>query len=133
MVKLNIKSGSVFGKLTVISEGEKITLPCGQTNRTMKCKCSCGQIKDVRVVHLTRGRTISCGCSSTKSGNPRHNKSNSPLYTVWRGMLSRTKEYHSEKHLYFDKGIKVCSEWTNDFEVFEKWCFDCPAVFGNSL
>lgn len=124
MPKLNINAGTVFGKLTVIKEGQRIKLPSGQYNRTLNCKCLCGQVKDVRVVHLTRGRTLSCGCLGTKSGKPRHNKSSTPIYNIWRGILNRTKSYHSERHLYFDKGIKMDENWENDFEVFEKWCID---------
>lgn len=122
MGKLIIEKNTRFGKLVSICEGEKLILPSGQKNRTIKCKCDCGTIKDVRLSHLVRGRIKSCGCSLTKSGKPRHNKSNTPIYNVWRGIKNRTKSYHSEKHLYFDKGIKMFDKWENDFEIFENWC-----------
>ena len=66
---IEIKKGDVYSELTVIKEGERKILPSGQTNRTADCLCSCGDKKNVRIVHLVRGRTKSCGCIvKTKKG-----------------------------------------------------------------
>jgi hypothetical protein len=121
MPKLKIDKGTKYGKLTVIKEGVRIKLPSGQYNRTITCKCDCGSVKDIRVVHLTRGRTKSCGCLLTLSGKKTHGKSHTDIYTVWRGVKNRVKPYHSERHLYYDKGIEINEEWKNDFEIFEEW------------
>ena len=49
---IEIKKGDVYSELTVIKEGERKILPSGQTNRTADCLCSCGDKKNVRIVHL---------------------------------------------------------------------------------
>jgi len=120
MNKLEIKAGSVYGKLTVIGEGEKLIIPCGQVNRTIKCKCECGKIKDIRLLHLKRKRIISCGCSVlTKNG-----EGNTKLCKVWRQIKARCLESYSENHLYFKKGIAVCYEWNIDYNSFKKWSLE---------
>lgn len=120
MAKLNIPSGTTFGKLTVIKEGDSIRTPSGQTNRTMLCVCSCGNKKQIRVMHLTRGRIKSCGClSKTMDG-----ESTTDIGKLFSGMKSRCSVYHQERHLYYDKGIKVCKAWTDDFSIFKKWCIN---------
>lgn len=48
--------GHKFGDLTVIKE---IT---SNKRRRMLCQCSCGQQKEVYLLHLTSGRIKSCGC-----------------------------------------------------------------------
>jgi len=121
MVKLNIQKGQTFHLLTVIKELDRLILPSGQTNRVFECKCKCGNIKTVRLVHLIRGRTKSCGCITTKSGKPRHYKCGTDIYKIWNYMRNRCHPNYFEKHLYFDKGIKVCDLWENDFEEFEKF------------
>jgi len=117
-MRLEIKEGARFGKLTIISEGETLRIPSGQTNRTLKCLCDCGNIKDIRISHLTRNKTISCGCvKKTMNG-----KSQTYIGKLYRSIKWRCNKNYTEKHLYFEKGITVCDEWLEDFEVFEKWC-----------
>lgn len=117
MNKLIINKGDIYGKLTVIKEGEKIILPSGQSNRTMTCKCECGVVKDYRVLHLTRGRSASCGCAKMVVKG----ESGSYVYVVWNAIKTRTKINYTERHLYYERGIKVCDEWKNDFFAFKKW------------
>src|SRR5690606_18757363 len=118
IMKLRIEKGTVYGRLTVLGEGEKIRTPTGQTNRTLRCKCECGTLKDIRVAHLTRRRTKSCGCIiQTMNG-----ESNTLIGKLYHGINSRCSAYHSEPHLYFEKGIKMCDEWKNDYMSFKNFC-----------
>ena len=55
MRKIEIRSGDVFGGLTVISEEES------SGKRKFRCKCSCGTVVDVRLDHMRSGHTVSCG------------------------------------------------------------------------
>lgn len=120
MKKLKISKGSVYGRLTAIGEGEKITLPSGQINRTIKCECECGTIKDIRVLHLTRGRIKSCGCLvKTVNG-----ESTTPISILYRSMKYRCSESYYESKNYFDRGIGVCKEWSDDFFKFKKFCIE---------
>lgn len=54
-----------------------------------------------------------------------HGKSSTRLYDIWRGMKERC---YRPKHLRFDKyggrGISICDEWRNSFEVFEMWAIN---------
>lgn len=120
--KLIIKNGSKFGKLTVINEVERMRLPSGQINRVFKCRCECGNITNVRLVHLARNRTLTCGCSVTCSGKPKHHKSKTRLYTIWRGIKNRTSSAnYIDANIYYNRNITICDEWKNDFELFYNW------------
>ena len=55
-------SGQKFSRLTVLERAPNKMLPCGQYQIMWKCKCDCGNIKDIRGIDLTKGRTKSCGC-----------------------------------------------------------------------
>lgn len=119
-MKLKIKQGEKRGKLTLLHEVERIKLPSGQYNRAIKVKCDCGNEKIIRLLHWTRNRIKSCGCIVKK----RNGKSTTLIGNVFRSMTTRTAPYHSERHLYYDRGIKVCDEWLNDFDKFEQWCLN---------
>ena len=123
MRKLEIKEGQKFGMLTVIKEGDKVYLPCGQSNRTVMCTCDCGEVKTVKLLHLSRGRTTSCGCvQGERSGD---SKDRHPLYIVWRGMKNRCYcDSYKEKHLYKDKGIVICDAWKYSYLTFKEWAIN---------
>lgn len=56
------------------------------------------------------------------ANNVKHNKSNTRLYRIWNGMKTRCyRTYHTSYKNYGGRGIRVCEEWYDDFEVFEKW------------
>lgn len=117
MAKLEIKIGQKYHWLTVIGEGERLRLPSGQTNRTIKCSCICGKEKDIRLVHLKRGFIRSCGClQKTKYG-----QSGKKLYRVLRGMLDRCSGKVENSPQYVKKGITVCDEWKKNFKSFILW------------
>lgn len=42
------------------------------------------------------------------------------FYKVWYGIRTRCSSYHSDSHLYYDKGIRVCNEWKN-YTSFRDW------------
>ena len=85
--KIKLKKGNHFGMLTVIGEAPIKYLPCGQKNRFILCKCDCGKNKEIRLLHLIRGRIQSCGCK-----NPHHGMYGTGLHTSWRAMKNRCKE-----------------------------------------
>lgn len=123
--KLKINIGDKFNKLTIIKEVDSIILPSGQPNRAFECLCDCGNYTIVRLVHLVRNRIMSCGCNLTTSGKPKHHKSGTKLYTIWRGIKNRTSsKNYVDASIYFDRGITMFDEWKNDFELFYKWSID---------
>lgn len=115
---IKISEGQVFGALTVVKEAPKKRLPSGQINRVIVCRCECGTVKDVRLLHLVRGRIVSCGC---KSGE-RHGMSKTKLYRVWTGMHVRCyTDTCIDHHRYKDRGIEMCPEWRDSFTAFKDW------------
>jgi len=66
---LKISSGDRYGRLTVITETANHKTLSGQTQRFFVCRCDCGNIKKVRLQHLTTGRTKSCGCLKVEFSN----------------------------------------------------------------
>jgi len=117
MSKLEIKIGEKYHWLSVLGEGQKLRLPSGQTNRTIKCKCQCGNEKDVRLSHLKRGFIRSCGClKKTKFG-----QSGKKLYRVLRAMMERCDGKVENSPTYLQKVITVCDQWKSDFKSFILW------------
>lgn len=58
--RLNIKIGTIFGRLTVISNTDKLT----KHGKTLwLCVCSCGEKVEVTGSNLIKGTSRSCGCS----------------------------------------------------------------------
>lgn len=62
-VKINVPSGTIFGRLTVMREDE----PSGTRKRRMfLCMCACGVEKTISLDHMRQGKIVSCGCFHTE-------------------------------------------------------------------
>jgi hypothetical protein len=113
MRPLSIKQGQRFGRLVVI---EEIDQGFGRF-RTFRCECDCGQIKDVRLSHLTLGKTLSCGCYH-RDRLTKHGLAGSKVYLRWNSMLQRCNNSNDKAFKnYGGRGIKVCERW-HDFQNF---------------
>lgn len=100
--------GERFGSLTVVR-------PHG--GRFWHAVCDCGRHKVTRADALTNGRARSCGCSRNKSGG--HAVRRTPEYVTWAAIIERcTNEKSKDWHKYGGRGIGVCADWRNDFNVF---------------
>lgn len=95
------------------------------------CKCDCGNETTVLATSLKYGITKSCGCLQKEvakevgRNTATHGKSKTRLYRVWCSMKTRTENPRSTKYpIYGGRGIKVCDEWRNSYESFERWAFD---------
>lgn len=120
--KIRTIKGRKFGKLTVID------LAYIKNHKTFwLCNCDCGNTKVIRKDHLLSGETRSCGCLEKENRKKlafqtTHGQSQTHLYYVWNTMRQRCNNPHvSEYHNYGGRGIKVCSAWNNNFELFYKW------------
>lgn len=108
--------GRKFGRLTVVELSDRIG------RRSWVCACECGNKIIVTAGHLSSGHSRSCGCLS-KDVKPAttHGMSGTREYYTWGGMIQRctNPDYHNY-HFYGGRGITVCDEWRNSFEVFYK-------------
>lgn len=115
--------GHVYGRLTVIGEGEAL-ISSSRAFRVVIAQCTCGAVTEVLLHSLRAGRTISCGCfrkETTGNRVRRHGKSGTRLYSIWGNMLTRVSNPNTNMYAdYGGRGIKVCHEWT-DFVVFNTW------------
>lgn len=94
-----------------------------------ECKCDCGNIKNVVARYIKSGHTKSCGCNQHPIGisrNKIHGLSNTRLYSIYTGMISRCSDGNANnKKRYYDRGIRVCDEWSgeNGLQNFVEWAF----------
>lgn len=109
------------GRLTVISFYDKER----NGHKRYLCECDCGNYTVVRDTRIRNHETKSCGCISKEhliEYNTKHGLSNSPLYPIYQGMMSRCYNPDLDGyHRYGGRGIKVCDEWLSDIENFIKW------------
>lgn len=81
------------------------------------CKCDCGKETIVLGQDLKSGHTHSCGCMYKKSCYR-----DTRLYQIWKGMKKRcSNKKHHHYINYGGRGIDVCAEWKNDFNIFYDW------------
>lgn len=121
MKKINL-IGCKFGRLTVIEE-------CKERDKhdkiVYKCICDCGKIINISGNSLRQNKTKSCGCLRKEvTGNRRliHGKTKTRLYRIWQGMKTRCYNKNNKSYLdYGGRGIKLCDEWLNSFDVFSAW------------
>lgn len=120
-------TGKKFGNLTVIERAE---------NRGKeifwKCRCDCGQIKEINGSRLKNGKTKSCGCYKKEvshlnkghrnSHNKSHGMSETRLYRIYKKMYRRCYKPQTKYYCnYGGRGITICKEWLDDFMNFYNW------------
>ena len=59
---IDVKIGDAYARLTVVSEPVSIRNKSGKCERFVKCKCSCGVVRDFSLNSLRMNLTTSCGC-----------------------------------------------------------------------
>lgn len=120
MVRLN-RVGQKYGRLTVVSLEGKDT----KGRYTWLCKCDCGNNRVAVGNLLGAGKVRSCGCldieNRKRAKKITHGKSKTHVYKEWRSMLDRCSPKYHGSNRYYERGIKVCDEWKQDFSSF----FDC--------
>lgn len=116
--RLDIKNGTRYGRWTVIEE------VAASGDRRFKCQCDCGTISSVRLTHLRRGASKSCGCLAAELSTIRatkHGHHYNPLTQAWRDMKRRCiNPKHKRYKDWGGRGITICREWL-DLEIFLDW------------
>ena len=113
--------GKSFGRLTVIERGENDN----SEGARWECKCTCGNTSLVRGTCLRSGRIVSCGCyhseKTSEKGKSRfkHRMIDTPTYNTWSLMKNRCNSKTSRDYIHYgNRGITVCSRWSESFECF---------------
>lgn len=125
-------TGHQFGRLTAVSR------VVNQGPRTQwLCRCDCGTSKVIAAIHLTGGRTRSCGCYRRETGSALHRKhghagkdssQRTRTYESWKGIIKRcTNPRANAYQAYGGRGIAVCERWRNSFESFLTDMGECPS------
>lgn len=108
--------GEKFNMLTVLEELSERK----HGSRVYRCKCDCGNIKDVRSDMLKNGHVKSCGCLHTK-----HGKRETKIYRIFAEMKQRCYNKNNKSYKdYGKRGIVICQEWLDDFMNFYNWAMD---------
>lgn len=118
MARINL-SGEIFGRLTVVSHNRFDNIK----DATMwNCVCECGNNTVCSSKHLRTGKISSCGCLKKEQMSNRfstHKLSETVEYNCWLGIKGRC--FNPKNRAYSDyggRGIIVCDEWNNSFDVF---------------
>lgn len=114
-------TGQKFNRLKVIKRYGYST----DKHITWLCECECGNKAIVTGKQLRSGQTKSCGCYNkelTTIRNTKHGKRHTRLYRIWLLMKNRCNNPKDKYYYcYGGKGVKVCNEWSNNFELFYEW------------
>lgn len=126
MIRIKDLTGQKFNRLTAISFAGKDS----SNNARWLFKCDCGNTVECRGSEVSRGTTKSCGClvsEKTKESNTTHNMSRTRTYKTWISMRSRCNNPTDKFYEYYGaRGITVCKEWDESFEVFYSDMGDQP-------
>lgn len=115
-------SGSRFGRLTAVKRAD------GHKSRWV-FECDCGNTVELNYSRVLGGQ-LSCGCLRKESqqifgqSHTTHGQSKTKLYRKYRGMLDRCYRKDSRNYArYGGRGIRVCDEWRESFELFAEWAY----------
>lgn len=117
--------GTQFGQLTVIEEGERIEDRSGNMLRRLLCRCTCGNVKPIRLSLLTsrdpKRRTTTCGCGLAQRNRDAsvHNLCRDSVYRLWTSIKGRCYNPRSTMYyLYGGRGIGLFEAWRKDPVAF---------------
>lgn len=121
--------GKKFGRLTVI---KFIPKPEREDyRRQWLCKCECDNLVQVNGSKLRNGHTKSCGCLEREligNVNRKYKHKDLRLYRIWKAIQQRCSDVNGrEYHNYGGRGIRVCKEWLNakqGFDRFYEWAIE---------
>lgn len=83
-------------------------------------KCGGNFVTELRVYENSKSKT--CHSCMIRSRNTKHGRAEHPLYVIWCAMKQRcTNRKDKSYHYYGGRGIAVCKEWIEDFQVFYNW------------
>ena len=114
-------TGRRFGRLIALC---RVECPSTFKKRVTRwrCRCDCGNVKDISGYKLLNGNTTSCGCRAkeiTRARSRKHGMFGTPEYNIWTGMKKRCLNPRNRQYAsYGGRGITICAEWIESFEAF---------------
>lgn len=109
-------TGQRFGKLVAIKRIGRNE----ERDSLWLFKCDCGNTCVKNLSTVKSGNVTSCGCKY-KPYDHRLER----LHAVYHGMKARCYQpNHVSYKWYGAKGVKVCKEWLDDFNVFAQWAIE---------
>ena len=113
-----------FGRLLVVKDDGTRS----KHNHVMwLCKCDCGKEVHIRSFDIGK-KTFSCGCyqiEQSVKATKKHGKSDTRIYREWAAMRNRCGNENMEHYdCYGGRGITVCKEWQDSFDVFYQWAME---------
>jgi hypothetical protein len=91
------------------------------------CRCDCGKEMRVNTQNILRGLSKRCRSCSIRNRSITHGESdhtgNTRLYRIWKAMKWRCnpKNTTADHKMYYERGVRVCAEWENDYIAFRDW------------
>ena len=93
------------------------------------CVCmACNSYTEATTTQLKNGYKKSCGCMHKhllSDARKTHGDSRTPLYRLYKGIKERCyhpTDYNKKKN-YFDRGIRMCDDWYNNYLSFKEWAY----------
>lgn len=130
MIRIHDITGKRFGRLVAVERAEDAIIPkTGKKVPRYKCVCDCGNVKIIRKLSLTSGRTLSCGCFHKEQFGAMRRKhgygNKERLYKVWLDMKFHCFNPNCSHYKnYGGRGITICEEWKDDYGKFRSWCIN---------
>lgn len=127
MGKLIDLTGQNFGLWKVIERAQDHIKPNKKKEVVWKCQCGC-ENKTIALVmgqNLRKGVSRSCGCAHKEIVRElftKHGESDTRLYRIWQRLIDRCTNPNNPRYeSYGGRGIEVCKEWEDSFEIFFDW------------
>lgn len=108
--------GKRFGRVVVESYYDSLN-----GHSRYKCRCDCGNEKIFVGTELRRIQNPSCNDCKI-SPKYVHGMTDTRIHIIWMDMRSRCADLNNPN--YGGRGIKVCDEWSDDFQAFYEWAMD---------
>lgn len=124
-MKLSNEIGNRYGRLLIT---EEVVRKPKDYKRMVIAVCDCGKIKQYRLHHFICGKIVSCKCFQTEqviNKCKKHLLTKHPIYKLRRDIIVRCENKNSKAYKnYGGRGILICKEWRDSFEIFYKWCIE---------
>lgn len=93
-----------------------------------KVQCDCGVVKTMRSDGMHDYSTCDkCKAEKQRQRMLTHGETKTSLYTTWRGIKSRCYNNKNVSYQsYGARGIKICSEWIDNYEAFRDYVTKLP-------